>query len=312
MKSYEEIAERVLHRRDCYEKKRLCRSRIWKRTVCAVSCVCVVALAGVGMWKSGVFGHGTPRWQIKELPGTGQTGGELAVDPKWEEMTVSQQFAELCFRSAVYSSRVTELAPETVGELLWETEMRGQDSYTGKQYRISAEVYAIQGVSEACAVAVRFAQGDGYYVYVNPYYRPETLGQFIEDLNLTEHLFFGSVWYSYYDQRADRIVLVEFENVADSVIWEMLLSNRTLETIGEPIPTGSCEMSVSVSIPLLGYENIALTVNEEGSLSTNILDTGKYFFVGTELASRFMEYVIQNYTGYEIRYTDSFGSAVPE
>ena len=71
-------------------------------------------------------------------------------------------------------------------------------------------------------------------------------------------------------------------------------------------------MSVSVSIPVLGYENIGLWVNRSGWMGTNILESGKYFFLGTEQIDRFMDYVLEHCEGYEIRYTEGDGAEIPE
>ena len=58
-------------------------------------------------------------------------------------------------------------------------------------------------------------------------------------------------------------------------------------------------ISVSINIELLGYENISLTVTEDGYLTTNILDTGKAFFIGKEKAEEFYGYVRENCEGTE-------------
>ena len=55
---------------------------------------------------------------------------------------------------------------------------------------------------------------------------------------------------------------------------------------------------------MLGYENISLGVTENGYLTTNILNTGKAFFIGAEKAQMFMDYVIENCEGYDIIYIE--------
>ena len=62
------------------------------------------------------------------------------------------------------------------------------------------------------------------------------------------------------------------------------------------------KMSISIDIPALGYENISLAVTEEGYLTTNILATGKAFYIGEEKVDAFVEYVLENCSGREMVY----------
>ena len=55
---------------------------------------------------------------------------------------------------------------------------------------------------------------------------------------------------------------IEFNDLDDSVIWDMLLSDRDAKSIDNyDSHDFTAEMTVGVSIPLLGYENIAFKRN---------------------------------------------------
>ena len=85
----------------------------------------------------------------------------------------------------------------------------------------------------------------------------------------------------------------------------MLLSDESLVPLEDPDRlTLNGVMSVGVDIPLLGYHNITLGVTEDGYLFTNILDTAKVFDIGKEKAQQFVNYVIDNCTGYELVYVE--------
>ena len=62
-------------------------------------------------------------------------------------------------------------------------------------------------------------------------------------------------------------------------------------------------LDLCVSVPILGYENISLSIHEDGYLITNILSTGKKFFAGEENTQAFVDYVLKECSGYEIGYT---------
>jgi len=71
-------------------------------------------------------------------------------------------------------------------------------------------------------------------------------------------------------------------------------------------------LGISVDIPLLGYENISLSVREDGYIVTNILNTGKMFYVGEENTQTFVDYVLTECDGYEIVYDYENAEPIPE
>lgn len=242
-----------------------------------------------------------------------QNGNPDPKVPKWEEMTISEQFSSVEYGNNAYSSRVTQLDVSYIGESLGSTVMTGRDQITGREHQVNATLYAVKLFPQSCVIAVQFEGQNDYYGYVNSYYRPETLGDFMEDLNLQDIVSFGSVWYSYFSPNGE-YTTVEFVNVADSVVWEMLCSDTSVKNVYEDGWSGDhpTAMSVSVDIPLLGYKNISLAVTEDGYLTTNILDTGKAFYIGIDKVQAFMDYVIENCEGYEAVYENPFGGTQPE
>ena len=64
-------------------------------------------------------------------------------------------------------------------------------------------------------------------------------------------------------------------------------------------------MNISINFELLGYKNISIGITEDGYITTNILDTGKAFFIGPEKATEFMDYVLETCDGYKIVYKDN-------
>lgn len=254
-----------------------------------------------------------PDWAVKEIHISSESASneEIAVIPHWEDMSVSEQFCWLEFGRLTYSSRVTELPPEQAEEELGEAALRGTDEYTGTTHQSNALIYTISGISSDCAVAVKFREYDNYFVYVNSWYQPETLGEFIDDLNLTDTLTSGSVWYDW-KKPSGEYATVEFTGLETSVLWDMLLSDRTLAAAENyDFMVFHSILSVSINVPLLGYKNISLSVTEEGWLTTNILDTGKAFFIGEEAVQQFADYVLEHCEGHEIVYVDD-GTAIPE
>ena len=245
-------------------------------------------------------------WPIKYVEVV-ESAGELGVIKKWHEKTQPERFSELETAAAKYViGSTTPLPPEKVGKPLGATTVRGYDVYTETVYEALVTYYAIVGIDSACAVAVQFAGETAWYPYTDPWYTPATLAQFISDLSLREHLTTASVWY-----RPDSRRNVEFEGLPTDTVWELLLSDGSPANVALEWP--DTVMTVSVSLPLLGVQNVSLAVTADGYLTTNLLGTLKAFYIGTEAVNAFTAYVMANCDGHEIVYVSpEADTPVPE
>ena len=225
--------------------------------------------------------------------------------PRWDDMTVTQKFPYLSFNGYEYSTADKVIPEDKVGKKITSTTLTGTDRYTGKTYAINADIYGIAGISKNCAVSLKFEGYDELYVCRNSGYRPETLGQLTDDLNLKNTLTFGKA-YATIQKDKNSYAQTEYSGLDGEKVWEMLFSDRNLKNVKDydSMNFGKELISVSINIELLGYENISLTVTEDGYLTTNILGTGKAFFIGKEKAEEFYGYVRENCEGTEkITYT---------
>jgi hypothetical protein len=82
MKDYKEMAESVFHRRDQYMEK---RSRQRRAATAVVSCCCLVALVGVGVWRSGALTHHRDA-ASEGIPVGGASSGEPSTRSAEQEM----------------------------------------------------------------------------------------------------------------------------------------------------------------------------------------------------------------------------------
>ena len=219
--------------------------------------------------------------------------------PRWDDMTVTQKFPYLSFNGYEYSTADKVIPEDKVGKKITSATLTGTDRYTGKTYAINADIYGIAGISKNCAVSLKFEGYDELYVCRNSGYRPETLGQLTDDLNLKNTLTFGKAYATV--KKGDTYTETEYSGLDGEKVWEMLLSDRNLKNVKDydSMNFGKELISVSINIELLGYENISLAVTEDGYLTTNILDTGKAFFIGKEKAEEFYGYVRENCEGTE-------------
>ena len=310
--NYNEILKKI-------EKgEKMGKNNIWKWSVVSV---CAMFVAVIGIYNSDIFtkklNTNNDNWIIKEVKKDKKNESETIKVLKWNEMSISQQFGEVVYNNNEYTSRISKISKENIMENIGNTTLIGYDEDTKNTYRKKGDLYSIKGINEKSGIAVKFEDDTEYYVYVNSNYRPKTLGEFVEFLNLKENISFGTIYYNYWDKGANENIYVEFYNVDDEDIWQKLFSNLNLENVYSDSATYisdnfSESIDISVDIPILGYKNISISLTDKGYLLTNILDTGKCFYIGEDKVQEFLDYIKKNYKGYKIVYVDEPNNMVNE
>lgn len=334
MKTYNEISQCVLERRDEYITEQKARRKKLTAVTSVVASVAIVAVIGVGV--SGNIGFELPSEgaevtgnKLAELiettdPANQQeiltekptettfpaitqdvpqttapvtttvTGAESMIMPHWDDLVICEKFREIKLGDITYSSQVDEIGKEHILKFISESDMSGYDIYEDKTYTEKGKIYSIKHISTECAVAVQIGEDEAYYVFINPWYFPETLGDFITDLDLRNTVVFGDVYYDTYEysKTFSKHTRRTYENVDDSVIWDMLLTDTSLKNVEYNRPYD--RIGVETDLPILGYKNIAFSVTTDGYIITNILGTQKCFFAGKDKTDAFAEYLKEN------------------
>ena len=280
--------------------------------------LCVIFIAVIGIRQVNFFKTNEQQiadkgnqWPTKEIYVNNITQDDMAVVPRWDELTICQQFSVVEYDGSTYDCKYGEVPATSIGESLGNTILTGYDTYTENKYTKNASLYSISTISSECAIALQFEGTSEFYSYINAYYKPSTLEDFIKDLNLKEIVSFGTIYYkdNYTDSEGNlHFDTIEFSDVGDEIIWSMLFSDTSLKNIHTDSLVYNTVMEISVDIPILGYKNISCSLTKEGYLVTNILDTGKAFYIGKEKVQEFVNYIINNYEGYRIIYVDSNGN----
>ena len=285
--------------------------------------ICIVIIISIGIWKitslkKDIQVSEDTRWKIKKVyadKNNNEWIPGIAIVPKWEEMTITQKFNNVEFNGKTYEARHSKINEQMIANKLGIAVLKGQDIYTNTTYNKNAEIYQIKDFPNECAIAVKFENDSDYYPYINAYYKPTTLGAFLEDLNLKQIVEFGSVWYdaSYKDEQGKLdYEEIEFPDVTDDDVWEMLFEDETLQNVHRDNDYHDRIMSISVNIPLFGYKNISVSVSKDGYLTTNIFETGKTFYIGKEKVENFVNYILENYDGYKTIYVDENGDEITD
>ena len=225
------------------------------------------------------------------------TEGGVWYEPTWEDKPIWQKFSHFeRFDIGSYTVHEITVDKAMVEEYLEDVNLHGYDIYTETGYDIVGKVYRIKGINPVCAVALQYPDRTDYFPAVCSKYPPETLGQFINDLNLREHLRVGTVYHSYRD--ADGTIHdKEYAGLTVEKVWEMLLGDESLRNEADDQNWQfqfDTKLSIRIDMPLLGYQNISISLSENGYLRTNLLDTEKLFYIGEEKVDAFLAYVEEN------------------
>ena len=293
-----ELDDKYIDETISYRKK---KTR-WVPIAAAAACLCLIAGSVAGIR----YKNEHP-WPVKTTVISSDSepyaSAEIAIAPHWEDMSVYEQYYDIDFNGISYSARRGVVPTDRLGESLGTVTARGWDDYAhiagedANRY-IDAELFAITKINPECAVAVRYEGHDTVYACVNSHYRPETLGQFVENLNLLEEISFGTVYYEWRSPSGRRAT-IWFDDVDDQIVKDHLLTESNAENVYNESTIPRKVMGISVDIPLLGYQNISLSVQEGGYIKTNILDTGKLFYIGEDKTQAFVDYVTEHCEGYE-------------
>ena len=210
---------------------------------------------------------------------------------RWDEKTNTEKFPIVKINGTEYSAANSVVTPDKIGNSITKLTVLGCDEYTNSEYASNAEIYEIKGISAECAAAVKYDADGKYYVCRNSHYKPETLGQFMNDLSLKENLTFVS--FSGTQMKNGKAICdVEYTNVDKAKVWELLFTDTAAKAVKDYDSMNfETAAGIAIDLKLLGYENISLAVTRDGYLTTNILDTGKAFYIGKPAAEKFLSYL---------------------
>lgn len=225
---------------------------------------------------------------------TAPTNNEVWYEPHWEDKPIWQQFPQFDrFEMGSYTVRDITIDKTMVEDYLENVNLHGYDIYTETGYDIVGKVYRIKGINPDCAVALQYPGRTDFFPATCSTYTPATLGQFITDLSLREHLRVGTVYHSYHDADGtyhDK----EYAGLTTEKVWDLLLCDTSLPNVAGQSITWKHKISVRIDMPLLGYENISISLSENGYLRSNLLDTEKLFYIGEDKVDAFLAYVEEN------------------
>ena len=331
MKTYEQMAKDVLHRRDealAEQAKR--NSRI--RRISLAASVCIVTLGVTAGVLGGIFLNSSDEPSGKDDPVLDATtnppentvippvititppaSGVLWDDLRernenhymstenwiewgWEELTDAERYTEMEFDGKTYA--MTGTIKSYLGEWLASGDAYGYDFNEGNaRHSIPCEIYALTFSPTHHVVAVQFTgQSEVYrFEWKKPYDPPATFGELLNDYNLSLSEILSLTTLTLCHQPAYGGWQSEYAlSDADSdAMWNILKkyesapfdANYTYDYKGQE------HIRFSVTSEVLGVQNGAFMINDDGYIFTDVTRHGYYYYIGADAAREIIDYV---------------------
>lgn len=219
------------------------------------------------------------------------TDGAAALVPKWEERSITSKFSKISSGNGKYSACAAVAETGKIGAFIEKTVVTGRDEgYTEKEYTQNAELYELRGIAKEAALAVKYEGDENFYICQSYTYKAATLERLITDLGLEKNLKFTSV--GAYIRKNDKVSReIKYSGWSANKITELLLACKAARSADESeVPWFSADVQINAEIEALGQAGAYIAISRDGYLETNILSTGKLFFIGKAAAERFTEY----------------------
>ena len=218
-------------------------------------------------------------WSYRSTPG--KFSFVLLDSGKYGDVTIkSNKYSD--FNEYVYPFRPREEQATTrkATEFISDMPIEVFDN-NGKSYTTTIDIFTLEGLSENLAIGVRFPDDDRIYTYVNTWYIPETLGEFLDAIDYDNTVTYGGI-----TLYPGNNFPVNDKNFKD--IKKYLLSDTGAANIQNMSVTETC-VTASIYCRELGRENKFLKISEGGYISTNLIGYEYVFYVGKEAVADFLE-----------------------
>ena len=256
------------------------RLRLPRWAAFAASLALVIAAAAV------IFPRATPGQETNETAknrykeGTNViASGELAVEWPWEWKTEIEKYPEMVFEGNTYRTRARMIGSGLLEGKIGSCEAAGYDVYTETVQKKTLDVYAIRGVNRDLLAAVKF--DEGFVVFLRDQAEmPKTLGELMGALSLPQTLRLEEFCEKEGAKTGDW-----YRTNASDEIWKALegCAGAPCQIVDSFNADG---ISFSVTSEELGIRMKALSITENGYLTTNLMEYGYAFNIGEEAAEK--------------------------
>lgn len=205
--------------------------------------------------------------------------------------------------SGIRYTRVSGTVAESAIYELIGTQKLAEKTKNG-EISCNAELFSLKNISPSALLSVRYEEAADFVLYRNQDYKPDTLGDFIDDTGINIYAAFDSAEYSDF---TDGYQLLTYQGFESEKIIDFLLESSDAECYSysdlppeQIIPEINIICDMNSVIPLKS----GFGVSEKGYLTTNLTGGGIVFDIGKEKAVNIINYITANYS-YETFYSEN-------
>ncbi|MBR4765655.1 MAG: hypothetical protein IK085_02695 [Clostridia bacterium] len=219
-------------------------------------------------------------------PATTTAVAEMAVTERnWNDRTLPGRFRSVTVdgREYIYpfNTNETRTAKRNGTKTVSAMKIKGYEP-SGKEHTTTADIYTLSGFDKKFAIGVKLNGDSNIYPYINMYYQPATLGEFISGVDYDNTVSYGSI--TLYKGTS---FPVNSQNKSD--IKKYLLSDKSARIdVNSDWAKGSY-VTLSINLEELGIYNKSFRVYESGYVQTNLVGYAYLFYVGKDNVANFLK-----------------------
>ncbi len=216
----------------------------------------------------------------------------------WEYLDLHNQYTHVDFNGKKYTTHSANVDKSYIGESLGVIEVFGFDPIDDdKQYSKSFEFFKLNAISGDTLIAAYM--GDRYVLFKDDDYTPpETLGEFINQFDLTKNLelnYFGD--YKSFEN-------LGYYNTADNrLLWDIFAKYGSSPLYKDDehswSRSGRDYISFTLTSDAFGAYKKVMYITSDGYLSTNIFGPAYVYYIGESAAKEITDCAKKNATATE-------------
>lgn len=267
-------------------KNKAVKKSSWYKWSAVAASVALVVIGGIKLIPA-LLGDNADGKYIHQIAGM-----ESAMEWPWEYKTLGEKYPMIAYDGKEYDIKsFRKITTNSLGENLGVGVAEGVDIYTDKIYTESLEVCQISGVSVEKLIAA--GKNGEFHVYrLRKVEKPATFGELMQVYGLGENLGF----YRY--QVCEGYKGKGYYNLADDTYIRQILSDCKDAPLDDSVDSFDRSnrnyLSFTATSDELGVYKRVVYISEDGYFATNIFDYSHIYFIGTDAASKIIEYAKQH------------------
>ena len=201
------------------------------------------------------------------------------TDALFRKAPITTKYPSLAWQGRTYTSRGSSDPSDKVQKTAVGTaELTGFDG----KHRTRAQIYSVDGVSQAAALAVQFPDSDRYYTYICTSFAPATLGAYLDAFALWDNATFTRV-----SGCSRKYQATLYPAPQTQTLQKLFDRGAPLADVHED----DClqDMTIDCTAPILGARGSLFGVSETGYLLCRLTDSTVIYYVGPERAKAFLD-----------------------